>query len=95
MAQTVTKPTPIKRGSKVPKDETSAARFLRLGEPRMTRALGAIAAIGKLAAPSYEYSPAQVTEIENALMVAVADCIAAFRQPTKRGRQAWTFGADL
>ena len=53
--------------------ESKHSKFMRLAEPRVTRAVKYIGLIGNLGASSYEKSEAEVTEILDALMEAVHD----------------------
>ena len=48
-------------------NETKAERFVRLAEPRVSRACKAISLIGHLAASSYEYTEEQVETMFKAM----------------------------
>lgn len=48
-------------------NETKAERFVRLAEPRVSRACKAISLIGHLAASSYEYTDQQVDAMFKAM----------------------------
>ena len=56
-------------------NESKAERFVRLAEPRVSRACKAISLIGHLAASSYEYTDKQV----DAMFKAMEDELAAQR----------------
>lgn len=60
-----------KTGSNVPKDETKAQRFVRLGKQRVAKALKQIESIGKLTGANYEHTPEQAEKIVTALEAAV------------------------
>lgn len=66
---------PRKKGSTtVPKNETKRARFIRLAESRMTKAMHHIKIIGNLNSKvQYEYSQGDVDEIVNALKGSIED----------------------
>jgi len=53
--------------TQIPKDETNAARFLRVVTPRVNKAIKAIKVVGYCAASNYEYTDKQVFEIIDAL----------------------------
>jgi hypothetical protein len=63
------------------REETKGARFVRLGQARLERALVAIQVIGNLAAPAYHFTPGQIDAIEKALQDGVASAIGRFRDP--------------
>ena len=48
-------------------DETKAERFVRLAEPRVTRACKAVSLLGNLAASGYEYTDQQVKTMFDAV----------------------------
>lgn len=52
-------------------NETKAERFVRLAEPRVSRACKAISLIGHLAASSYEYTEEQVDAMFGAMQEAL------------------------
>ena len=66
--------------------ETGAERFVRLANARGNKVLNAIDVLGNLAAPSYQYTPEQVTDLMGALSDALRECEAKFAQPTKAER---------
>lgn len=51
----------------IPADETPEQRFVRLAEPRVSKAIKSIAAIGKLTGSRYSYTSVQATRIIDAL----------------------------
>jgi len=58
----------------------SRERFVRVGGPRVSKAVIAIQNIGKLAAPrSYEYSESDIVKAENAVKAAVENAFTAMR----------------
>lgn len=61
-------------------NETKAERFVRLAEPRVSRACKAISMIGHLAASSYEYTEEQV----DAMFKAMEDELATQRAKFKK-----------
>ena len=68
-----------KASPKAAKAETKADKFLRLAKKRVTKALRSIESIGKLGnRNSYEYTPAQISAIENALKLQVKDTVEEF-----------------
>lgn len=52
-------------------NESKAERFVRLAEPRVSRACKAISLIGHLAASSYEYTEEQVDAMFGAMQEAL------------------------
>ncbi len=65
-----------------PVEETKAAKFTRLAETRVTKALNAIAIIGGLAAKNnYEYTEAQVAAIKTALDAEITVLMNRFAKP--------------
>ena len=70
-------------------NETKAERFVRLAEPRVTRACKAVSLLGNLAASGYEYTDQQVKTMFDAVQYELDAARAEF---DKRGkRQAFTF----
>lgn len=61
-------------------NESKAERFVRLAEPRVSRACKAISLIGHLAASSYEYTEGQV----DAMFKAMEDELATQRAKFKK-----------
>lgn len=55
-------------------------RFLRLGQPRINKAIRSITILGNLSGSNYSYTAAQVDAIEKALKKAVEDTMAKFRR---------------
>ena len=64
-------------------NESKAERFVRLAEPRVSRACKAISLIGHLAASSYEYTDKQV----DAMFKAMEDELATQRAKFKKGSE--------
>ena len=54
-----------------PKDESKAARFIRVVTPRVNKAVKAIKVIGFCAGSTYEYTPKQVEQISQTLFAAM------------------------
>lgn len=61
-------------------NETKAERFVRLAEPRVSRACKAISMIGHLAASSYEYTEEQVDAMFKAMEYELATQRAKFKK---------------
>lgn len=55
----------------VPKDESKKAKFKRLVEPRVSKAIKSIALIGNCAGSAYEYTENDVADIMAALQASV------------------------
>lgn len=66
------------RVSTVPENETKAAKFKRLGEFRLSKALKSISAIGNLSGVGYEYTGEQRDKIEETLRAAVTGVMVRF-----------------
>lgn len=62
------------------KNETKAAKFVRLGVPRMTKTLNAVRQVGNLAGPGYEYTPDQVEKMKVALLEAIEETFLRFNR---------------
>lgn len=71
------------KASKVPANETKAERFVRVGTPRVNKAIKAIRQLGKLASSNYEYSEEQSVAMHRALQEAVDDVVSKFRGAAK------------
>lgn len=67
-----------KSSSRVPKDETKAARFIRVVTPRVAKAVKAIQVIGYCAGATYEYTPKQLDQITKAIDDAHNELLAKF-----------------
>lgn len=65
-------------------NESKAERFVRLAEPRVSRACKAISLIGHLAASSYEYTEQQVDAMFAAMQEALDAQKAKFTKVTDR-----------
>jgi len=62
----------------IPKDESKADRFKRVVAPRVSKAVKAIRQIGFCAGASYEYTPEQLKQIQEALDKSFAETLALF-----------------
>lgn len=60
-----------RRKVNIPKDETKAARFVRVVTPRVVKAVKSISVVGYCASSTYEYTPQQVKQIVEVLLDAV------------------------
>lgn len=65
-------------------NETKAERFVRLAEPRVSRACKAISLIGHLAASSYEYTDQQVDAMFKAMQDELNAQRAKFNKDVKK-----------
>lgn len=65
-------------------NESKAKRFVRLAEPRVSRACKAISMIGHLAASSYEYTEKQVEAMFGAMQQELNTQKAKFTKVTDR-----------
>lgn len=61
-------------------EETKEQRFVRIAEPRVTRACKAVSLLGNLAASSYEYSEEQVDAMFGAVQQALDAARAKFEK---------------
>lgn len=61
-----------KRSTKIPDNESKKARFKRIVEPRVGKALKAIGLIGNCTGGEYEYTQKDVANITTALIDAVS-----------------------
>jgi len=68
----------VRRKQVIPKDESKAARFVRVVEPRVSKAMKAISTIGFCAGSTYEYTPKQVEQITAGLFRAVNSLVDTF-----------------
>jgi len=60
-----------RRKVNIPKDETKAARFVRVVTPRIVKAVKSISVVGYCAGSTYEYTPKQTQQIMGVLIDAV------------------------
>lgn len=60
-----------RRRQEISKDETKADRFVRVVTPRIMKAVKAIKQIGNCAGASYESTPEQIRQIDDALTTAI------------------------
>lgn len=65
-------------------NESKAERFVRLAEPRVSRACKAISLIGHLAASSYEYTDKQVDAMFEAMQEELNAQKAKFKKGSER-----------
>lgn len=61
-------------------EETKQQKFVRIAEPRVTRACKAISLLGNLAGSSYEYTEEQVEAMFGAVQKALDEARAVFRK---------------
>ena len=61
-------------------EETKEQKFVRIAEPRVTRACKAVSLLGNLAASSYEYSEEQVDAMFGAVQQALDAARAKFEK---------------
>ncbi len=61
----------VRRTQEIPEGESASARFTRVVTPRVGKAVKAIEVIGFCTGSTYEYSPAQASQIVAALDRAV------------------------
>ena len=61
-------------------EETKEQKFVRIAEPRVTRACKAVSLLGNLASSSYEYSEAQVDAMFGAVQQALDTARAKFEK---------------
>lgn len=61
-------------------EETKQQKFVRIAEPRVTRACKAVSLLGNLAGSSYEYTEEQVDAMFGAVQKALDETRAAFRK---------------
>lgn len=80
-----------KRTATAPANETARQKFLRVGQPRMNRALTAITLIGNLSAPQYEWDEADMLHIKMTLMSAVSDVLQRFELRLRKERRVFHF----
>lgn len=64
-----------KRKSVVPDNEKPAARFKRVVEPRVGKAIKAITLVGSVTGSAYKYTPDDIVVIQTALEDAVEKAI--------------------
>lgn len=67
---------------KVEAAQTRRDNFVRLAEARMTKALDAVAVIGNLASPSYDYTPEQIKAMYDSLAKQVNNTFQRFQPKT-------------
>lgn len=64
-------------------EETKAQKFVRIAEPRVTRACKAVSLHANLAGSNYEYTEEQVDAMFGAVQQALDTARAAFNKPDK------------
>lgn len=80
-----------KRKSRIPENETKAQCFKRVVEPRVNRAIKAIALVGSTSGNAYEYSKADV----DAIMYVLSNAVVAIRKRFEgKGAAAAGFSLD-
>jgi hypothetical protein len=72
-------PTPPPRVSLVPKDETKEAKFIRLANTRVKKAITAIRSIGRMGTSAYNRDSDQIAKLETTLLSEVKDMAAKLR----------------
>lgn len=73
-------------------EKTPRGAFIRLARGRMNQALKAIRALGNLAGPNYEYTPADVDKMKTALS---SELTSTFRRLVERKATAKVGGFDF
>lgn len=75
--------------------EDPRQKFLRLGQPRMVRALQAIKLIGNMSAPHYQWDRSDVSHIRQTLLEAVGDMLDRFEiRLTKTNKPVFQFSPE-
>lgn len=64
-------------------EETKQQKFVRIAEPRVTRACKAVSLLGNLASSSYEYTEEQVDAMFGAVQQELDTARAAFNKPDR------------
>lgn len=64
-------------------EETKQQKFVRIAEPRVTRACKAVSLLGNLAGSNYEYTEEQVNAMFGAVQQELDTARAAFSKPDK------------
>lgn len=64
-------------------EETKQQKFVRIAEPRVTRACKAVSLLGNLASSNYEYTKEQVDAMFGAVQQELDTARAAFNKPDK------------
>ena len=64
-------------------EETKQQKFVRIAEPRVTRACKTVSLLGNLEGSNYEYTEEQVDAMFNAVQQALDNARAAFSQKGK------------
>ena len=75
------------RRKRAPQDETPRARFLRLVDDRLSRAVSLIRRIGLLSARQYEWDDEDIAVIQNLLYREVDNALRAFSRPRGRTKE--------
>jgi hypothetical protein len=73
------------------KSETKEAKFIRLGKPRVNKALAAIRQIGNLSGAGYSYTPDQVVKMRTVIGEAVSDAFDKFSKGPAKDKQSFDF----
>jgi hypothetical protein len=74
-----------------PAGETKRARFLRIGEARVNRAINSIRLLGNLANPNYEWEPGDIDTIQRTIVDALGKALGRFDRKQPRQAQAFKF----
>ena len=72
-----------RRKVNIPKDETKAARFVRVVTPRVVKAVKSIGVVGYCSGSTYEYTPRQVKQIVEVLLDAIEGVNSKFEAKTE------------
>lgn len=77
-----------------PREETKAAKFIRLAPARVEKAAKALRALKKMASKSYEYTPEQISQIDTFLSAEFDSCMDAFRSAPNPNQIGFAFGSE-
>lgn len=83
-----------KKKQEVPKEETKAARFRRVIEPRVRKALKAIRLVGSVTGSTYEYDAEQIAHITAVLQDAVSKAVSGLEGKSD-SRDGFSLGKDV
>lgn len=79
-----------RRTKTAPENETASERFKRLASARVSKAIQCIRLVGNLTGKNYEYSPAQVQTIIDALTRETVKVQKAFQAPGTKPDDTFT-----
>ncbi len=89
------KRTRRKRAPATPENEDARQKFLRIGQPRMNRALSAIRLLGNMSNPQYQWYESDVVHMKVTLISAVNEMMEHFEAKLrKRERPVFHFVAQ-